>query len=169
MPSAWSLIETNFPAFTGEEKVRDQIGVILNYMFMLSEGLKYQLSNLGSQNFNTTALKNIQIETTADVEAALEDVVKELAGIKNSVSQIRVSVGNLEFWQKEAIEQLDALAEALLELTEAVADLQKSYAELQAIVRKNEDGSYTIGVNGAKLDLIGEIYLNGNPIEQGGI
>ena len=165
MPSAWSLIDTNFPAFTGEEKVRDQVSVILNYMFMLSEGLKYQLSNLGSQNFNTTALKNIQIETTADVEEALGQVTEELTGVKNSLSTLLSGVGRLESWQKDAIEQMDALAEALLDLADALADLQESLGQLKSIVRKNEDGSITVGSEGVRLDLIGEIYVNGNLIE----
>ena len=40
MPSAWSLIDASFPTFTCDERVRDQVETMLNYMFMLAEGLK---------------------------------------------------------------------------------------------------------------------------------
>lgn len=165
MPSAWSLIDTSFPTFTGDEKIRDQISVILNYMFMLAEGLKYQTSNLGAQNFNATALKNIQIETTADVEAALEELVEDLLSIKNNVSSLRTSVSQLEDWRDDAAQQLQDLSEGQNNLAETQRSMQGSLTALQSVVQKNNDGSSVIGAAGKRLDLIGSIYINGKLVE----
>ena len=165
MPSAWSLIDTSFPAFTGEERVRDQVEIILNYMFMLAEGLKYQLSNLSSQNFNTTALKDIQIETTADVEKALEEIVAELEQIKASTTSIQESVSKLKLWQKTADEALTDLDEAQNTLSENQQKITDDLDALKNIVQVKEDGSVAIGGEGVTLNLIGSIYINGTLIE----
>lgn len=158
MPSAWSLIDASFPTFTGEERVRDQVGIMLNYMFMLAEGLKYQLSNLGEANFNTTALKDIQIETTADVEAALADMLQELDTIKNSVSSLRAGLTRIEDWQKTVNKQFEDLDVVLF-------DQSKAIDELNALIRKNEDGTISIGAEGASLHLLGSVYVNGKLLE----
>ncbi len=158
MPSAWSLIDASFPTFTGEERVRDQVGIMLNYMFMLAEGLKYQLSNLGEANFNTTALKDIQIETTADVEAALADMLQELDTVKNSVSSLRAGLTRIEDWQKTVNKQFDDLGVVL-------SDQSKAIDELNALIRKNEDGTISIGAEGASLHLLGSVYVNGKLLE----
>ena len=162
MPSAWSLIDTNFPTFTGDERVRDQVDVILNYMFMLAEGLKYQLSNLGAQNFNTTALKNIQIETTADVEKTLEEMLTEIDVIKNSVSSLRAGLSSLDAWQKTAAQQLKDLEDGQTDLGKSLKMLSEG---LEEIFRKDEDGNLTIGKEGISLNLIGSIYINGQLVE----
>lgn len=162
MPSAWSLIDTNFPTFSGDERVRDQVDVILNYMFMLAEGLKYQLSNLGAQNFNTTALKDIQIETTADVEKTLEEMVKEIGTIQNSVSSLRSGFSSLDSWQKTAAQQLQNLENGQVDLNKSLKALSEG---LEEILRKDEAGNLTIGKEGLSLNLIGSIYINGQLVE----
>lgn len=161
MPSAWSLIDASFPTFTGEERVRDQVDTMLNYMFMLAEGLKYQLSNLGSQNFNTTALRDIQIETTADVETALEDMLKELDSVKNSVTTLRTGLARLEEWQGTANKQLEDFGVTLGAQGNDIADLKK----LQSILKENDDGSITLGAAGIELHLLGSVYINGTLVE----
>lgn len=158
MPSAWSLIDASFPTFTGEERVRDQVGIMLNYMFMLAEGLKYQLSNLGEANFNTTALKDIQIETTADVEAALADMLQELDTIKNSVSSLRSGLTRIEDWQKTVNKQFE-------DLDVVLSDQNAAIDQLNALIRKNEDGTISIGAEGASLHLLGSVYVNGKLLE----
>lgn len=165
MPSAWSLIDASFPAFTGEERVRDQVDTMLNYMFMLAEGLKYQLSNLSSQNFNTTALRDIQIETTADVETALEDMMQEVGTIKNSVNNLRFSLLKLEEWQKTADEQLKDITSKQSQLGQAIVDLGDILDALKRLIKQNEDGSIVIGAAGTTLQLLGNVYINGTLVE----
>lgn len=165
MPSAWSLIDTSFPTFTGDERVRDQVETMLNYMFMLAEGLKYQLSNLSSQNFNTTALRDIQIETTADVEAALEDMLTELDTIQNILNTLRSGVVKLEGWQNSTNTLLEELKAEQNRQSEEQARQSKQLETLVGIIGKNEDGSITIGADNTTLHLLGSVYINGTLVE----
>ena len=128
---------------------------------MLAEGLKYQLSNLNAQNFNTTALKDIQIETVADVEAALGDMLQEVDSIKNSIGSLRAAVGKLEEWQNEVIPKLEALAKAQGEQQDQIDVLNK----LKTIVIPDDGGGGTIGAEGKDLYLVGNIYINGTLVE----
>ena len=172
MPSAWSLIETSFPTFSGEEKVRDQMGVLLNYMYVLTEGLKYQMSNLGAQNFNSTSLKNIQIETTADVEAVLEQMAVQVESILSAIKQLQASLADVKEWEDTAAQDLKnlsdqqgALEKQQGEFEKTLADVSESLDELKDIFKINDDGSLTIGGNNQTLKLVGQVYINGILIE----
>ena len=35
MPSNWLYIDSNFPTFTGDENLKEQVTTIQNYMYML--------------------------------------------------------------------------------------------------------------------------------------
>jgi hypothetical protein len=55
-------IDTNFPTFTGDEKLEDRVESMHSYMFMLVEKLRYMLRNLDMGNINTNVFEN-QIQT----------------------------------------------------------------------------------------------------------
>ncbi len=42
MPSNWLYIDTNFPAFTGEESMEEKVTSIQDYMYLLVEQLRFQ-------------------------------------------------------------------------------------------------------------------------------
>lgn len=154
MPSAWSLIESSFPSFSGDERVRDQLAILIDYMYMLSEGLKYQLTNLSSDNFNTKALQDIQIETTADVENALAEVLFNLESLNSSLSALRGKVSYLEEWQGNAVKQL-------IDLSVAQRQQEKRLSDLASLIHQEQDGSIVVGSEGAVIRLVGDVYVNG--------
>lgn len=165
MPSPWSLIDASFPTFTGDERAKDQVEILLNYMYMLSEGLKYQLSNLNSQNFNATALRDIQIETTADVEAALGDVLTELDVIQNSIGTLRSGLSSILEWQDSANKQFSDLSEQQKSFSDALAAQEEDIKDLSSLIRKNSDGSIAVGSSGVVLHLLGQVYINNKLVE----
>lgn len=165
MPSAWSLIDASFPTFTGDERVRDQCNVMLNYMFMLAEGLKYQLSNLNAQNFNSTALKNIQIETTADVEKQLEGIISDIDIIKNNIGSISTRLNALGEWSGSVDQFLIEIDGILQEQEETLTDLCGSVQKLENVISADEAGGATIGKDGAEIRLVGNVYVNGTLLE----
>lgn len=59
MPSNFSLLDTQFPHFTGGESPNEKIKRLQDYLFMLLEQLKYLLYNLDSGNFNDAALQEL--------------------------------------------------------------------------------------------------------------
>lgn len=83
----------------------------------------------------------------ADQEAAMAAVMEQVAGIEADMV---------------------SLDEELSSLLEALPALQETVSALEQIVSFNEDGSVTIGKEGAVLHLVGQIYLNGVLLEQGG-
>ena len=165
MPSAWSLIDASFPTFTGDERVRDQCNVMLNYMYMLAEGLKYQLSNLNAQNFNSTALKNIQIETTSDVVKQLEAILKDLDAIKSNVGSISSRLNALVDWSGRIDEYIVELDGTLLEQQAALSSHDGSIKRLEGVMSADESGNATIGNENAEIRLVGKIYINGTLLE----
>ena len=56
MPSNWLYIDSNFPTFTGDENLKEQVTTIQNYMYMLVEQLRYTLHNLDLSNMNEAAV-----------------------------------------------------------------------------------------------------------------
>jgi len=165
MPSAWSLIDASFPTFTGEERVRDQCNVMLNYMYMLAEGLKYQLSNLNAQNFNSTALKDIQIETTADVEKQLSGLLDDLDLLKNNISGINTRLNSLSEWSGRVDEQLNEIEVFLQKQEDVLTAHESSLEKLEGVIAADESGNATFGKEGAEIRLVGKIYVNGTLLE----
>lgn len=68
MPSGFLSVDTNFPALTGDTE-RD-MKKILNYLFMLTEQLRYTLYNLSPDNFNENELKGFVDELRAGIVTA---------------------------------------------------------------------------------------------------
>ena len=171
MPHAWALVDSSFPTFSGKEKPSEQISELVEYMKILTEALQYQLENLDTANWNTTALKTFQTDVTADVAQQLEAVAANLAIVTNEVIRIesRLSameslsgrVHNLEtdmgYVEKEQAEQ----AQQIDGIRQSVDALQADVDELQGIVRQEEAGGTTIGNAGEDLHLVGNVYVNG--------
>lgn len=88
MPGGQVNIDALFPSFTGEESPREQTRVMLNYLRMLAERLRYQLDNLGKENFNAVALKQIQYETTEEIEGRLGELTKTVEEIQSVIDQL---------------------------------------------------------------------------------
>ena len=161
MPSAWTLIDSSFPAFTGKEKVREQIPVILNYMYMLSEGLKYQLSNLNNSNWNSSALDDLKVETTADLvvqmTAATEQIdtiLNRLNSLSAQILQNEMDIGSLEKQQEET-------GKALEELDGRILSAEGSLQALEEVMQTDGAGGASIGAAGKDIYLVGNIYVNG--------
>lgn len=161
MPNAWTLIDSSFPAFTGKERIQQQIPVILDYMFMLSEGLKYQLSNLNTKNWNSNALENLKIETTEDLvkqmTAVTEDIsvaLDRLNALTAQILQMEMDVGNLE-------KSADEHKESLTELDERLVTAEGSLQALEDVILPDGEGGAVIGADGKTIHLKGKIYING--------
>lgn len=165
MPSNWSMIDNNFPTWTGNERATDKINALHNYMYLLVEQLKYQLNNLDSTNWNSKALKALQADTTQDVETELTNVAGDLsetaqtlAEILKRISTIETSLSYLERGQGEQDQRL----------TDLETDMEKIQADVDglcAVVQADGSGGATVGSDGKEIRLVGKIYINGVLIE----
>lgn len=182
MPSNWMSVDSNFPSFTGEESPTQQIRALHNYLFCLKEQLQYSLQNLTADNWNGSALQSL-------TDDARDQLSAQLATISNQVSQLKVQVETLQGRVTDvsdlssritdaeektaALEtRMDTADAQIAELTETTAALDAAFTELfeivDGVIQTAEDGSATLGKEGSKLYLVGEVYVNGVLLEQGG-
>lgn len=162
MPSNWAMVDNSFPSFTGEENPREQAVMLLDYMYILVEELKFQLANLDTNNWNETALAGFQSDTTAEAEAQLARLAAQLAGISGALGGLTNRVAELEGLtgrvnQAEGdISRLEQSADELNGLvgghTDQIAGLQANLAELTGRVAAAEDALKELSEKVAALD-----------------
>lgn len=192
MPSNMMAIDSNFPTFTGEEPVDQQIRELVNYLYQLRESLQYSLQNLGKDNFNISALDQMNEESQKQLVEQLTKMSNEMTNLKIEVDSLKgrisaidslsgrmtdveADVAALQEWsayQELTVEDLKSRAATTEQridgLTEQVETLDADVAELSSKIDVAEDGSATIGEVGTDLHLVGNIYINGILFEQGG-
>lgn len=161
MPSKWAMVDNSFPTFSGEEKPGEQIKMLVDYMFILVEELKYQLANLDGDNWNTKALENLQTDTTAGVEEKLAATVQALASLTGQVGQINSQVAANALSSEQAHKRL---RQDLTSVENGLARVITGLEELQTAVSRTEDGT-VIGREGETLRLVGSVYINGTLME----
>lgn len=113
MPSAWTNVDSNFPTITEGGSFTEQIESIVNYMFSLTEELKYTLENLNTTNWNTTAIEDFRGEFTAKIAAIDGQGVRALSLIKehsNSLAQLQEDVDTLNTQMAELLERLSLVS-----------------------------------------------------------
>ena len=161
MPTPWSMVDASFPTFTGEENVKDQLTKLCDYMYLLVEELKYQLSNLNSKNFNSNALATLKTETTADVTEGLAEAANQLELVINEVASINGRLRMLEALTGR-VEDVEEIQEGLADW---VAELNLTLEKLAAVLKPDGSGGATLGNDGQELRLVGKVYINGTLIE----
>lgn len=133
MASQWALVDDQFPHFQGDESVPERINALVNYMFVLAEQLRYMLSNLKAENWNSASLQAFSQETS---DAAAESVEAQLSGITGEVETLSKQLGILSSAYTQEIGALqvqDAYFEKDLDDQQALTEqLQGDVAELQA-------------------------------------
>lgn len=85
MPNTLHMLDASFPRFTGQEKEEQKIGAVMDYLQQLQEQLRYILNNLGSENFNETALGELS-------DGIVKPVIQELKSIDGKVSRLSQTV-----------------------------------------------------------------------------
>lgn len=159
MPNAWAMIDTSFPTFTGRETYREQVGALQDYLYLVVEELKYQLANLNTQNWNKTALQQMQQETVEPTNAEVALIKEQISNITNRLTGMTATLNQLTERMGKAEEELPKLWEGLELLAEDVDALNE-------IIVPDGNGGATIGAAGKDIRLVGNVYINGILYEQ---
>lgn len=128
MPSNWLYIDTNFPAFTGEESANEKIDTIQNYMYMLVEQLRYSLHNLDLRNMNQTAVKQYESYLTEPIYAKIEDT-------DGNVADLQVTAKGLAGRITDAEGNINGLQITAKGLSAQISNAQGDITALQATAR----------------------------------
>lgn len=168
MPSNFLSIDSDFPSFTGEESPQQQIRALHNYLFQLREGLQYSLRNLTADNFNSAALKELTDEQSSAVIEELKRLQSIISGVSGDLERLRSRVASVEGYGSRINTVEDDIG-LLEEALESYGNWQLATDErigiLEKTVKTGEDGSVTIGKEGAVLKLVGSVYVNGALLE----
>ncbi len=154
MPNAWAMIDTSFPTFTGKESYRDQVQALQDYLYLVVEELKYQLANLNAQNWNKTALQQLQQETVQPTNDEVALIKEQITSISNRLTGLSASLNQLAERMEKAEEELPKVWEGL-ELLGGDMD------SLMEIIQPDGSGGATIGAAGKDIRLTGNVYING--------
>lgn len=171
MASNWLSIDNNMPTITGRESTWQMVMQLHNFIPILVESLKYQLSNLEASNWNQKAMKNFQKDTTKEVADAVDSTDKELLAVVADLEKLDERIRNLAARVTEnetdlaTVQSWKGRMEALVQgLEEQVGQAQIALDELGQAVTIGEDGSITIGGTGVSVKLVGNVTVNGSTV-----
>ncbi|MBQ8249064.1 MAG: hypothetical protein IJY93_04180 [Clostridia bacterium] len=131
MPSMLMLADTQFPRFTETEGSDEKFDKVYNYLYMLLEQLRYTLSNLGSENFNTSDLGEIGEVITAPLSDELQVFRRALVGEDGDMSQISQTGSSLISRIASAEGSISTLMQTSVSLTSRIEDAEGAITEIK--------------------------------------
>lgn len=192
---SWLTIENSFPTFLDGESPQQQIRKLQDYMFKLTDQLKYSLQNLDTSNWNKVALDKFTEETAAGMVEEVKKFASQLTSLQTTAATLSTRISGvagrmtgaeeeITYLQQQAeteTEKLRRLQENVSTLEQTSEETQQQVTALQAeqntlnerltaqesVVQKGEEAD-TVGNTGRVLHLIGTIYVNGVLLEMGG-
>lgn len=147
MPSNLLAIDTNFPTFTGEEPVEEQIRQLVNYLYQLRESLQYSLQNLSKENFNATALDQLTKEASQEIVNQMQKIWNtlsrldvEIKALQGRISESEKAQELLEIWSIQQEKVTEEHSERLRKAEESISDLENTSEEINQRVLEAEEG-----------------------------
>lgn len=103
MPVSLLNADTSFPSFTEGTSTSEKVDVMMNYLYMLLEELRYTFGNLGTENFNDKSLDELSVQLTKPVYGMIEDATAGLThefeitaqGLQSQISSVDGRVTSL--------------------------------------------------------------------------
>ena len=146
-----------------------KVYTLLNQMSTEIDSLSGRVS--GTENLSgrvTTAESKID-----DLEEWTDAAERQIGDLQRRVDTAEEATGDLagRVKQLEDDQTLEQLQEAVMGeggLQEQVRTAQQDLRQISGIVQVAEDGSIIVGAEGKTMNLVGQIYINGVLIEQGG-
>ena len=96
MPTAQILTEEALPKYKEGEQDKERIKTLYNYLFMLVEQLRYSLGNISADNFNETALKELETDISAPIVRRVEDAEGNISTLTQSAGLISARLESTE-------------------------------------------------------------------------
>lgn len=123
MPSNLQFADSAFPNLTAEQSQEEKTRVILNYLYMLLEQLRYSFGNLSAKNFNDAALEEL-------VTLIREPVYVQLSDLEGNLSSLSLEAGLLASRISDAEGNISALTQTAGGLTSRVSNAEGSISTL---------------------------------------
>ena len=157
MANNWTAVENSFPTFEEGESPYVQIKKLQDYMRQLTDQLKYSLSNISADNWNSSSLETFSAGLTGDYVKQLQEYAQQVARLNGTVSGYTAQLQDVN----AKLEKLLKMEDAVSLLGAHLTDIQNTFEEIQtalsllfAKVVPSEDG----------VDLQGIVTINGKEI-----
>lgn len=96
MPSGLMMADSNFPRFTGTESTDQKISTIQNYLFQLTEQLRWSYANIGKENFNEKAYTLIAEDIRGPVVKRFESLDLKVTNGEGNTASIQITGDGLK-------------------------------------------------------------------------
>ncbi len=96
MPVSLLNADTMFPSFTEDTPSSEKIDVVMNYLYMLLEELRYTFGNLGTENFNDASLDELSIQLTKPVYGKIEDIEGNVNELKLTSTGLNAKISSVD-------------------------------------------------------------------------
>lgn len=164
MPANWLFVDTQFPSFTGQENLKEQVRTIQDYMYLLVEQLRYTLHNLDLTNMNDAAVEEYIEMITEPILAQIEDADGNIARLELSQaglqSQVQSQAGQISSLQQTAgslqsqIQDAEGNITALQQTTTSISTLVAGQGGQISTLQQKVDGFYLSVSNGSNYSTI---------------
>lgn len=124
MPSNLLAIDADFPTFTKEEPVDQQLQALVNYLFQLRESILYTLQNLSTDNFNAAALDSLSEEAKGEIGKQLQKIGNELSQLSAQVKTIEGRLSGVDALSGQVESNKKNIASLLGRMNTAEAELE---------------------------------------------
>lgn len=166
MPSVWSGVDSNFPSFKEGETSKSKLSKIVNYIFLLTEQLKYTLANLDTTNFSSKGLEDITDETAAQILEDLDTLQNRVNNLAVVVSAMNGRITTVEGYGPRVTaceENITALTNQMSAAEGAITTMIGTLDNLVTLITVSGD---TVSIGGASknVNLLGTVKVNGTPI-----
>lgn len=148
MPSNFLSLD-EFPTFTGQESLPQQITALHNYLFIMRQQLQYMLQNLSADNWNATALQSLTEESQAGLVGTLDGISQQLNQVKSSVDSLsgrlsaadglsgrvtdaEADIVSLTAWTASHEDTTGDILDRMRQVEEDIADVQNQQADQDA-------------------------------------
>ena len=138
---SWLNIENSFPTFLDGESPQQQIKKLQDYMFKLTDQLKYSLQNLDTSNWNKAALDKFTEDTASGMLQEVKQFASELTRVQSQAVELSGRISGLGNRLTSSEEEITYLQRQMEQSKEDVQQLQENVAGMQQRVSELENES----------------------------
>lgn len=155
MPGNLLNADTSFPEFTEGQSSKEKIDIVMNYLFMLLEQLRYSMSNLGRDNFNDAEFEDITNMITEPLYVQLEDDEKNIAALQITARGLTSRVTDVEGNVSQLTQTSNALMSRMSDAEGNISTLTQTSESLQSQISDTAGTVSTLSqtINGLTLSV----------------
>lgn len=151
MPSSLLNADTSFPQLDGNQSQEEKMTVIVNYLYMLLEQLRYTLGNLGMSNFNESELDAITKIITDPVYIQLSDTQGNVSALQVTAESLVSRMSDAEGNVSVLFQTSEMLASQISDNAGNISILTQTAASLTARISNAEGSISTLTQTAASL------------------